>query len=256
MAHLFGSNNLVDNATLSMLTGDENAQFPLTNIQLPITGKVFRADGATVEIQLDLGTMFSIDTFMLVGDSIEGLGVSNIELYGSTTSGVFDPTPLATVDLSSDNNFGFKQFTEVNYRYWKLKLEGSTFCELSNIFIGKATSFATNAISLGSFKYLVKENMKESKNNYGTKFINKYNTQKTLSGDLKLLNSTEYNTIRTIYAYHRKSEPLWFITDPLDFLETDAKYIYSGFFYLNVDVDFKNTHSKLWSTTLSLTEVV
>lgn len=255
MPHLFGSDNLLDNASLSMLYGVENSQFPLSNLKVPLTGKTFKAEGALVEFVIDTGSFLPVDTFMFVGDNIEGVGVDTIKIYGSTTLGFSGATEIE-IDISKENNFGFKQFTEVSYRYWKISLTGSAYCELSNLFIGKSVSFATNAIDLGSFRYLDKENLKIKKNKYGNKFITTYNTQRTLSGNLKLLNTTEYNTIREIYNNRKKSSPLWFILDPADYLETDSKYIYSGYFYLNGDVDFKNNNPKLWGTTLSLTEVV
>ena len=253
--HLFGSDNLLDNATLSMITGTENAQYPLDNIKVPRTSKIFKAEGASIDILFDAGTSLPADTFMVVGDNIDGFGLDTIKIYGSTTNGFVGATEIE-IDISKENNFGFKQFTEVNYRYWKISLTGSAYCALSNIYLGKAVSFSTNAIDLGSFRYLDKENLKINKNKYGNKFISTYNSQRTLSGNFKLLNTTEYQTIREIYNDHKKSIPLWFITDPADYLETDSKYIYSGYFYLDRDVDFKNTNLKLWSSTLSLTEVV
>ena len=253
--HIFGSDNLLDNAQLSMITGTENAQFPLDNIKTPITSKVFSASGGTVEFMIDTGTFLPVDTFMVVGDNIEGIGFETCKIYGSTTDNFTGATEIV-IDISSENNFGFKQFTESNFRYWKVTLTGSAYCEMSNIFIGKSVVFATNAIDLGSFRYTDKENLKVNKNKYGNKFINTYNTQRTLRGSLKLLNTTEYNTIREIWLNHKKSIPLWFITDPTDYLETDAKYIYSGFFYMETDVDFKNTNPKLWSTGINFKEVV
>lgn len=238
-----------------MVTGTENAQFPLSNLKVPLTGKTFRADGATVEIMIDVGTFLPVDTFMFVGDNIEGIGVDTVKIYGSTTDDWTSATEI-TINISKENNFGFKQFTSVNFRYWKITLTGSAYCELSNLFLGQRVDFATNAIDLGSFRYLDKQNLKINKNKYGNKFINTYNTQRTLSGKIKLLNTTEYQTIREIYNDNKRSKPLWFITDPDDYLETDAKYIYSGFFYLDRDVDFKNDNPKLWSTNLNMTEVV
>lgn len=253
--HIFGSDNLIENAAFSMITGTENSQFPLTNIQVPLTSKVFQASGATVEILVDTGTILPADTFMVVGENIEGIGFDTIKIYGSTSDDFSGATEIS-IDVSKPNNFGFKEFTEVSFRYWRITMTGSAYCELSNVYLGKRVELSTNAIDLGSFKYLSKQNLKVSKNKYGNKFISTYNSQRTLSGNFKLLNTTEYNTIREIYNDNKRSRPLWFITDPNDYLETDAKYIYSGFFYLENDVDFKNSNPRLWSTKMTLKEVV
>lgn len=255
MSMQFGSDNLLENATLTMLTGDENLQFPLSNLKVPLTSKTFRVTGSTVEFIIDTGSFLPVDTFMLVGDNIEGVGVNTVKIYGSPTLG-FGASTEIEIDISDENNFGFKQFTEVNHRYWKVVLTGSVYCELSNIFLGKAVSFNTNAFQLGSFKYLDRENLDLKKNKYKNIFINTYNSQKSLVGNISVLNTTEYQTIREIFNDNRRSKPLWFILDPDDFLETDSKYIYSGFFYLNNDTQFSNTNSRIWSTVMSLSEVV
>ncbi len=254
MAHLFGTDNLMDDATLSIITGAANAQFPLNNMLIPITSKPFRSTGSSVDFLIDTGTITPIDTFMVVGDNTVGLGVDTISIYGSTTTDFSGSTEIV-IDLSAENNFGFKEFTSVNFRYWKVELNGSVYCEISNIYLGASQTLSTNAIALGSFKYVVKENVNIKENKYGNRFITQYNTRKSLVGDFKLLNDTEYTVIREIFNDSKRSTPLWFITAPSDEIGTDSKYIYSGFFYLNKDTNFNNTNFKLWSTQLNLIEI-
>ena len=99
------------------------------------------------------------------------------------------------------------------------------------------------------------ENLKISRNKYGNKFINKYNTQNILSGVFNLLNDAEYTIIKEIYNEHRNSKPLFFMLCPEGELGTDSEYEYSGFFYITSDISFKNTNPGLWSASLELEEV-
>lgn len=253
MGHIFGTNNYLDTATLSMISGTENAQFPLSNLKVPITGQVFRIDATSCSFLIDLGSTKTVDTFMLVGDNIEGLGVTGVTLAGSATTNFGSSTPI-TVALSATHNFGFV-LNGGTYRYWRVSLTGSTKCELSNIYIGQAVTLTTNAIALGSFMYTTTENVTVDKNNYGNRFFTTYNTLKTLSGKLHLLNTTELASVRSVVQTHGKSVPVWFITDPTDAMETDAKYRYSGFFYFTQNNIFTNTNTGLWSLSLELSEV-
>jgi len=252
--HIFGTDNLIDDATLSILTGTANTQYPLSNLKIPITSKVFRSTGATVEILVDTGASNPVNGFMLVGDNVVGLGLDTVSIYGSTTTG-FGGADEIEIDLNEDNNFGFKVLTEVTFRYWKIVLDSTVYCELSNIYLGKTTSITTNAIALGSFKYSKVQNANITTNNYGNKFITTYNTQKKLQGSIKLLNETEYNTLRDIRDDYKKTTPMFFITDPDNYLGTNSKFIYSGYFYFTSDALFTNTHPGLWSSSLSLLEV-
>ncbi len=254
MSHQFGTNNLITNSTFSIVSGIEDSQHPLENIKIPITSKVFRSTGSSVEILIDTNTITDIDTFMMVGDNINGIGILTMSIYGSTTTDFSSSTEI-TIDISDEFNFGFKKFTSVAYRYWKVVLTGSTYCELSNIYLGEATEITTNAITMGTFKYGVKENLKIDQNKYGNKFITQYNSMKSLGGTINLLNTSEYTTLQEIYNDHKMSVPLWFITCPDDELGTNSKYQYSGYFYLGKDLEFTNTNPLLWSTNLNLIEI-
>ncbi len=255
--HIFGSNNMVLSSNLSLITGTENTQHRLDNIKIPITDKVFRtiSGDTTSEILIDTLTIKEIDTFMVVGSASEGLGITSMSIYGSITTDFSSSTEIP-IDLSMQYNFGFKQFDPSTFRYWKIVITGSDYCELSNIYLGKADILSTNAIALGSFKYEETENATIKKSTYGNKFITKRNSVKMLSGDINLLNNTEQDTLNEIYSYHRSTTPLWFITCPADEIGVNAKYKFSGFFYLRNKISFTNSHYGLWDTSIVLEEVI
>lgn len=252
--HIYGTDNLITDSSLSIVSGAANSQYPVSNLLVNITGKTFRSTGTGVEILVDTGLITAQDTFMVVGDNTVGLGVTSISIYGSATTN-FGASSEIQIDLSAANNFGFKQFTQTNFRYWKIVLTGAVYCEISNIYLGLATEITTNAIAMGSFKYTKKENVLVKQNKYGNKFITKYNTQKSLSGKINLLNETELDTLREIFNDHKRSIPFWFITDPDDVLGTDSKYLYSGFFYFSKDAVFTNVNVALWNSSIDLVEV-
>ena len=253
----FGTDNQVVGATLTILSGVENAQFPLTNIDKAFTTKVFRSTGTSCTIQIDWNSAQSIDTFMMVGNNLTGLGVTNATIEFSPTA-VFAGTDINTIDLSADHNFGFSHFTSGSYRYAKLVLTGTSYCELSNLYIGARTEIANNNFDVGSFTYSIKENFKSKANNYGQLFIDQYNQTNELSGSIKYANLTEFEQINNMYSEVGNTNPIWFMLDKAGDLSTDgsSKYLFSGYFYLNGKLGWKSVAPSLYDTKLSMIEVV
>lgn len=248
----FLTDNYVDNAELSIITGVENSQFPLTNLQHDFTTKVFRSTTSNVEILVDLGQTSAVDTFAMVGSSVDGIGLSTVKIYGSPTTD-FSGSTEHIVDINIANNFGFKIFTEESHRYWKVTITGATYCELSNIYIGSKTGLPNNGISTKSFSYYNKDNSKISKNKYNHKFIDTYNTIKYLSGQIKLINAEEFDTLQYIYDNHMLRKPLFFLLDPNgDMPETNSEYLYSGYFYIQKEFTYKMVAPGLYNINLQL----
>lgn len=253
----FLSNNHVLGASFSMLVGSQNAQFPLTNIDKTFTTKVFRSNESTCTIQIDLGSSQSIDTIMLVGSNVEGLGITSATVEFSPTT-VFPGTSIETIDLSQGHNVGFKYFTSGSYRYAKLVLTGTTYCELSNLYIGARTEFDQQNLDVGSFSYQSKENFKATANKYGQQFIDKYNKTQTISGEMKYLNHVERESLDDLYAELGNTIPVWFILDSDGCLSSDtsSKYLFSGYYYLTGAMQFKSAAPGLFNTSIKLIEVV
>lgn len=254
----FLTDNKAVGATYSMLTGTENAQFPLTNVDKVFTTKVFRSNEASAVIQVAFDSSQSIDTFAIVGNNLTGLGVDSVTVEGSPTTS-FPGTNIETVNLSSDHNFGFKFLDNPgSFRYWKITLTGTSYCELSNIYLGARTVVANNNIDTGSFTYSLRENFKAKSNNYRQLFIDKYNSSNELSGDIKFANSVEFEQLNNVYAEVGNTTPIWFILDSEGNLSTDgsSKYLFSGYFYLSGKLQWKNAAPSLWDTKISLIEVV
>ena len=253
----FLTDNKAIGATYTMLTGTENAQFPLTNIDKVFTTKVFRSNEASSVIQVAFDSSQSIDTFAIVGNNLTGLGVDSVTVEGSPTTS-FPGTNIETVDLSSDHNIGFKFLDNPgSFRYWKITLTGTSYCEISNIYLGAKTEIATN-IDTRSFRYEMQDNQKVKRNNYGQEFIDEYNTTNSISGTLKLLDNDQHETLDNVYAEVGNSTPLWMIVDSAGVLSTDqsSKFLLSGYFRIQGKLSWKTPAYGLWDTSIKMREVV
>lgn len=253
----FLTNNLVDNAALSLSAGTVNAQFPLGNIKKTLTTQVFRSLGDTVKIVFDLGSTFPLDTIALTGDAVSGLlGFNTASLKGSGSLD-FSSSTAYPIDLSHKYNFGFKQFTGISNRYWELTLTGTTYVQVSNIYLGQATRLSNNDISTTSFAWDETDRVDIQTNKYGQKFINEYNTIFSLSGDISLINADEYAIISEVAANHKRRKPLWFILDPEGAMSIeDSQFLFSGYFYFTKDFKWKTTTTGIYSTSLDIEEVI
>lgn len=250
----FLSDNLIDNCSLSLATGTANAQFPLANIKKTYTTKVFRSIENTVSIIIDLQSTFPVDSIAMVGDNTLGFNTATLKGSGSLD---FSGSTVHTLDLSHQYNFGFKQFTSESHRYWLLTLTGSSYCEVSNIFLGSKTELPNNDIETTSFEWGDDPNVSIQENKYGQLFINEYNVQQILDGSIKLVNPTEYAILDTIFKRHGKTKPLWFILDPNGIGPiADSEFIFSGYFNFKSNFKWKTITTGYYSISMSLKEVI
>lgn len=251
----FLTNNLALDADVSVLSGGENSQFPLSNIQHTHTTKVFRSTSNTSEILIDLHVTTLIDSFAMVGSTTEGIGVTTVTLYASATTDFSGSTPI-TIDISPDHNFGFKLFDAGgSYRFWKISMSATAgYCELSKIYLGPKTQLIDNTLSGPTFSYSRKDNSKISVNSYGQRFIDMGNTLDTLSGTVKYADSSEFDTLNNIYRDHGESTPLWFITDPDGTICTDSEFLFSGYFYITKSFDWKSSGPGVFDVNIVLGE--
>jgi hypothetical protein len=253
----FGVDNHTTTATYSLLSGTENVQYPLTNINKVFTTKTFRSNENTCVIQIDMQSNQSIDTFMVAGNNITGLGFNTATIEFSPTT-IFPGTSIETVDLSAGHNFGFVQFTSGAYRYAKLTLTGIDYCELANIYIGARTEIENNNFDTTSFKYSISDNHKAKSNNYGQLFIDKYNKTNSISGTIKYANLTEFEQLNNMYTAVGNTIPMWFMLDNEGCMSTDgtSKYLFSGYFYIVGSLEWSASASLLFDTTITMVEVV
>lgn len=209
----FLSNNLVDSAVISLTTGTENAQFPLSNLQNAATAVKFRSQENDVVILFDLQQTRQIDAIALHGDTNADLGMTTASIKTSLTTD-FSGSVAVPISLSAGHLMGYEYITPVNHRYVELTLSGTgSYVELSNIFIGARTEIEQNNLSISSFRYGYRDNSTTSANKYDQLFVDKRNSTKFVGGTLEFCTKTEQQTLDEMFRRHQRSEPLWMIVD-------------------------------------------
>lgn len=209
----FFSDNLLNDAVLSLTTGTENAQFPLVNVKNDATAVKFRSQENDIVILVDLQQTRTIDTFAIHGDTNEEMGVTSLSFKTSLTTDFSSATAIP-VTISADNLMGYEYITAVDHRFVEITLSGSgSFAEVSNIFIGERSEFLQQNISISSFRYGYNDRSSVSTNKYGQKFVDKRNKLKMLSGDIQYCIKSEQDILDEIFLRHGKSLPIWVAID-------------------------------------------
>lgn len=252
----FLSENLVDNASLSITTGSANAQFPLLNLQQETTTKVFRSTGNTVVIELDFGQTRDIDTIAIVGHAVNGLNVTAVSVKTSVTQD-FSLSTANVLDISQEYNFGFKFISEVSHRYAQVTLTGNgSYAELSNIFIGKRLNLPLNSFSISSFTYRNEDRSESQYNEYGQKFNNILNFQKRLAGTMEYCTKTEVEQLDEMFLYHGRHNPLWIILDEGSNAMNSGKYKLSMYGYMEKMPSWRADGGQLFTAGIEMDQVI
>lgn len=240
----------------SIITGTENAQFPLDNLKHPFTTKVFRSLGNTVSVLLDTKGSDIKNMFAVSGNYYGGMGFNAITIEGSAST-VFDGSNIINVPFSDIYNFGFIKFPNSTFRYWKITITSSgTYTELSNIFLGEQIGLTTNTLAVSGFEYLNQDNASFSVNPFNQKFITSYNKIKRIKGSINYINREEFDTLKTVFDICGISIPVWFIYDESDATAINGRYIFSGYYYFTKSPSFQATGGQLWNSDIELEEVV
>jgi len=251
----FLSENLVDNAVMTLNTGTANAQFPLSNLQNESPSLKFKSTTATVKIQFDMITTSAVDSIGLVGDPSETLGFVTANLRHSATTD-FSGSPVIPITLSAEFNMGLEFITEVSTRYYELELTGSTNVELGNIFLGKALSLPKQNYSVGSFTYLHTDNSTIRGNEYGQNFIDIRNLQQKLRGTIEFADKTEMESLDDMFKFHGRHKPVWVIVDSTSAAVTDGVFRFSTYGYFEQFPTWQASGGQHYSATMSIQEAI
>jgi len=252
----FLSENLTNEATLSITTGAENSQFPLSNLQQESTTKKFRSTGNTVVIEVDLGQTREIDTFAIVGHAVDGLGITALSIKTSVTND-FSGSTAIPITLSTEFNMGYEFITQVEHRYVELTVTGTgSYCELSNFFIGKRTNLPLNSFSISSFRYRNDDRSETQFNDYGQQFSNILNYRKRLVGTIEYCTKSEVETLDELFLAHGRHDPLWVIIDPDSDAMNNGNYKLTMYGYMEKMPSFNAVGGQLFNTSMELNQVI
>ena len=229
---VFLSDNYLDDAIMSLDTGTENAQFPLTNLNNESPAYRFRSNENEVVIIFDLQTTRTIDAIALHGDTNGTLGLTTATVRTSLTLD-FSSSVVTNIPLSAEERLGFVFMDEVDHRFVELTLTGTgVYVELSNIFIGEKVEIEQNNLSVSSFRYSLRDNSLISANKYDQMFVDKRNSTKYVSGSLEFCTKSEQETLREIFNRHQRYSPFWMIVDQTGEGLNDGEFILTTYGYL------------------------
>lgn len=253
MTMQFLSSNLIEGSVLTAST--VNAQYPVSNILDVRRTKTYRSTSNSDNIVIDLGASEQVDSFGIVDNWQNGFGVSTITLEGNGTDSWGSPAFTTTVTLDATFGVGIKQFTQQSYRFWRIVMTSTLgYCELANIFIGKASAISTNGVGY-NWTYRNRDLAIKSKNRYGQLFVDDIGTQKELSNlQFQVMDKDEMDVIHNVFDANRTVKP-FFIYFPLEtdsLVNNDDRY--NGLYYFRDEPSFTNINSGYYSTSLNLTE--
>jgi len=250
----FLANNLIDAAVLTAST--ENAQYPLSNIKDARRTKNFRSTTNSDNIVFDLGAISDVDHFGIVANWQNGFGVSTLTLEANATDVWTAPAFSTTVTLDTTYDVGIKSFTQESYRYWRLVMTSTLgYCEIANVFIGKADQVTTNGLGY-NWGFVNKDIKKVSTNRFGQEFIDDITTRKELTAlTFQIMDKDEVDLIFNAYDNVRTVKPL-FVYFPL---ETDSLFNnddrFNGMYRFGAEPAMSNINSGFYNFTLALKEV-
>lgn len=253
MSIKFLSANLVEGSNITAST--TNAQYPVSNITDERRTKCYRSTSNSDNIVFDFGTIEDVDSFGIVDNWQNGFGVSTITLEANGTDVWTSPAFTTTITLDATFGCGFKTFTQQSYRFWRVVMTSTLgYCEIANLFIGKASQITTNGVSY-DWGYENKDLAIKTTNRYGQEFIDDIGTRKELSNlQFEIMDKDEIDVIHNVYDANRTVKP-FFVYFPLEtdsLVNNDDRY--NGYYRFARSPRFTNISSGYYNTSLNLRE--
>lgn len=249
----FLSNNLVETASLAASTA--NAQYPVANIQDDFRTKVWRSTSNSDNVVFDLGSIEDVDYLAIVDNWKSGFGIATVTVEANATDVWTSPAFTTTLTLDSTFGVSFKSITEQSYRYWRFVVTSTLgYCELSNVFIGKAVDISTNGVEY-NWKYRNRDIKKVSTSRYGQEFIDDIGQRKELTNlSIKVMNTTELDQFFSVFDTVRTVKPVWIsLEDSSNVISNDSDR-FSGIYKFISEPSLTNFTSGFWNVTFSLRE--
>jgi hypothetical protein len=249
----FAYDNIItrNTTTLSLNTGDENASYPLTNIQKIHVTKTYRSVSGTssVKILIDAGEPVAADAVFL--KSADGFGLSSLTINGNTGDAWGSPPFTQAISTLNDTyNLGYELFSSTQtYRYWLLEAEGSgSYVELANVFLGPVVqNFDSQELRQG-WTHVNRDTSIARKAYSGQRYIDERPEIAELEASLMDLDETETSAIDAMFEYAGKRKPVWLL------LTIDTPLKYSGQYFFKEKPAWTQDRYRLHSTKLSFEE--
>ena len=243
------SDNLIYQSIIS--PNSENALFPVTNILDPRRSKVYRSTDSTASVVFDFGETSQVDSFFIVGDKRNGLGIHTITLQFNHINEWATPSASETVLIDAAYNSGITEFAVKEYRFCRMVLTSTlSYCEIANIFIGKKLDIGRSI----NFNWSIKENELSQKqtNRYGQIFSDIINKQRVINASISYLDKDQLDKINSVIDFFGETKP-FFIKIGCDNMVSN--YLrFSGMFYFNDIPTISNPYFNKYNMSFSFIE--
>jgi hypothetical protein len=251
---IYGFYNLVDKDTTLLTASDEDAFYPVENIQDARSTKVFRSTTASASVVFDFITTEEVDLICVRPNIRTGFGFNgSLTIEANATDNWGAPAFSTTLTPNTEFNFGYLNLASAeSYRFWRITGTGTSYLELSNIFFGQKIQAGKN-ISF-NWTYNNTDNSKLTKNKWGDVFIDSYGSLQNINGEIKLLTSTEREAINEHFNFVGKTKPFVVIMDNQELFSTDSEE-FAGFFRFKARPGFTNLAFGYFNTKIQLIEV-
>jgi hypothetical protein len=229
----------------------ENAQFPVSNILDPRRSKVYRSTSSSASIVFDFGETSQVDSFFLVSDKRNGLGVHTLTLEFSHTNVWSSPAASEVITLDPSYNAGFKEFPVKEYRFCRVVMTSTLpYCEIANIFIGKKLDLGRSI----NFNWSVKDNELSRKqvNRYGQIFSDIVGKQRTINAGFSLLDKDQLDKINSVIDFYGETKPFFVRIGCENMVNNQLRF--SGMFYFNDVPQISNPFFNRYNLSFSLIE--
>jgi hypothetical protein len=243
------SDNLIYQSTIS--TSSENALFPVTNILDSRRSKVYRSTASSSNIVFDFGETSQVDSFFIVGDKRNGLGVHTITLQFNHTNSWETPAASEVMTINAEHNAGLTEFALKEYRFCRMVMTSTLdYVEIANIFIGKKLEIGRSI----NFNWSIKDNELSQKqtNRYGQIFSDVLMRQRVINASMSFLDKDQLDKINSVIDYYGETKP-FFIKIGCDNMVNN--YLrFSGLFYFNDIPTISNPYFNKYNLSFTFTE--
>ena len=245
--------NLVEQDSTVITGGSENSLFPANNLKDPRSTKVYRSTTASDNIVFDFVTIEEVDSILIRGHLFDGLGFNgSLTIEANATDSWGAPAFSTTLTPNSDFNFGYLSLsTAQSYRYWRVSGTASATFELADIFIGKR--FESSRSISRSFTYDNRDLSTFQRNRYGQKFVDEIADQKTISGNINLVDKSNIDDFIAFIDFVGKKKTFWMILDEDECVINDFER-FAGKFSFNRKPRLTHVIKGIYNTRITMEE--
>jgi hypothetical protein len=257
MSLSFWYGNLIKSPAV-LSASENNAFFPVKNIQDDRATKVYRSNTSSCSVVFDLQTIEEVDSIILIPHPILGWGITNpITIEANATNNWLSPAfadSIGASEIDLVHQIAIKEIQEQSFRFWRLSFLGGSFCEVGKVFIGKKHILGNGRSVDYGWSYQDASNSSIVTNRYGQRFIDEANKQKVFSFNLSNLSRNEVDDFFEIYDFCGITKPFFVRIGCETMINNRNRF--SGYVFLNDKPVVVNNSFARYSMQVSLSEAL